>query len=104
MTNVQHVDLHLSDGDDRACVWETAGVKVMRVRLGPGGALPTHATSADVLIVPLAGRLKVATAPLTQEIGPGEAMNLPLDMEMTVSNAAEGTTTFLVVRSLPRSG
>ena len=100
MPDVQLVDLQLNDGDDRACVWETPAVRVMRVRLAPGGALPRHAASADVLIVPLTGRVKIETPALTQIAGPGEAISIPIGTEMTVGDAADDAPRFLVIRSL----
>jgi redox-sensitive bicupin YhaK (pirin superfamily) len=99
MDDAQVVDLQFGDGEDRACMWEKGSTKVMRVRLLTGAALPTHPAATDVLIVPMTGRLSAATPDTTAEIGPGEALSMSAGTEMTISNAADATTVFLVIRA-----
>ena len=99
MAGVQRVYLQLTDGDDRTCVWESGEVRVMRVRLAVGEALPTHAASAHVLFLPLAGSVQVATPEGVEVIGAGDAATLAPGVEMTVSNAGAEESVFLVVRA-----
>ena len=89
MAAAQEVDLHLTDGEDRLCVWETDEVRVMRVRLAGKAALPRHATDANVLIVPVAGALSVVTADGEHGLTPGQALALPLGTEIQVSNPGD---------------
>ena len=99
MTAVQEVDLHLADGEDRLCVWETEEIRVMRVRLAGKGALPRHATDANVLMLVVAGALSVVTADGEHTLAPGQALALPLGTEFQVSNPGDEGNVFLVIKT-----
>jgi mannose-6-phosphate isomerase-like protein (cupin superfamily) len=99
MAVVQELELHLTDGEDRLCVWETEGVRVMRARLAGRSELHRHATDADVVIVPIAGALRVVTPDGEHSVAPGQALALPLGTEIQISNPGEEGNVFLVVKT-----
>jgi quercetin dioxygenase-like cupin family protein len=99
MANTQHIDLHLNDGPERTCVWETDDIQIMRIRLAVGDKLPTHNSNANVLLTPLAGRIKLATEDGDQVFGVGEAMSLPYDTRMDVSNGGDEPAVLLVLKT-----
>lgn len=96
---IQRVDLQLDSGRDRDCVWETEDLQVMRIRLDAGQALPTHNSNAHVLLVPQQGRLKLVTPVEEASIGVGEALAVPYDTRMDVSNDSEQQLTFFVFKT-----
>lgn len=99
LSGVQHVNMHLTEGMARGCVHETDHLQVMRIRLAPGEALPHHRSNAQVLLVPLGGTISLETPVGGGTIGVGEALSLPYDTPMDVSNAGEDTAVFLVIKT-----
>jgi quercetin dioxygenase-like cupin family protein len=99
MPGIEGIDLHLQDGNDRTCVWETDNVQIMRIRLAPGETLPRHNSNSHVVLLPLAGKLKLETPGQTEVFGTAEALSVPFDTQMDVSNAGEEPATFLVIKT-----
>lgn len=99
MAGIERVDLHLRDGDDRTCVWETDEIQVMRARLAVGESLPGHPTNANVLVVPLTGTVKLVTGGRTEVLGVGEALSLPNGTPIEVSNGGDEPVVFLVLKT-----
>lgn len=99
MSSIQHVDFKMTEGMARGCVHETEHLQVMRIRLAAGEALPHHRSNANVLLVPLDGVIRLETPDGGGVIGLGEALSVPYDMPMDVSNAGEDTAVFLVVKT-----
>jgi quercetin dioxygenase-like cupin family protein len=99
MTAVQELDLQLTDGEDRQCVWETEEIRVMRVRLAGKGALPRHDSDANVLMLPVTGALNVVTPDGEHALVPGQALALPRGTDMQVSNPADEGNVFLVIKT-----
>jgi quercetin dioxygenase-like cupin family protein len=96
---VERVDLQFDSGRDRDCVWETDHLQIMRIRLEPGQALPTHNSNAEVLLVPQQGQLRLVTPATEATIGVGEALSVPYDTRMDVSNGGSEPLTFLVLKT-----
>lgn len=99
MSVVQRVNFQMTDGMARGCVHETDHLQVMRIRLAKGEALPHHRSNAYVLLVPLTGTIRLETPVGGDVIGLGDALSVPYDTPMDVSNAGEDTAVFLVVKS-----
>lgn len=99
MNSVQPVDLQLAGGVARGCVYETEDVQVMRIRLAAGEALPHHRSNAEVLLVPLVGSIRLETPAGGGVADLGDALSVPYDTPMDVTNAGEDTTVFLVVKT-----
>lgn len=99
MPTLQLVNLHLGDEADRQAVYETDDLQIMRVRLSGGHALPTHNANADVLIVPLHGVVSVQTDGEEVTAEPGEAISVPYDTRMDVSNRSMAASAFLVLKT-----
>lgn len=99
MPGIERIDLHLQDHGDRMCVWETDEVQIMRIRLAPGEALPRHNSNSHVVLLALAGQLKFETPGQTEVFGTGEALSVPFDTQMDMSNAGEEPATFLVIKT-----
>ncbi|NPV48518.1 MAG: hypothetical protein HPY69_16385 [Armatimonadetes bacterium] len=101
MRSVQRIDLQCQGGDSRTCVWQGEGIQVMRVRLTPGEALPPHNANANVVLVPLAGRLRFTNEAEQHDWGVGEALAVSYDTPMNVLNAADEDAVFLVIKTPP---
>lgn len=101
MRSVQVVDLQCQTGDSRTCVWQGEGVQIMRVRLAPGEALPPHNANANVVLLPLAGRLRFSNDEAQYEWGVGEGLAVAYDTPMNVLNIADEETVFLVIKTPP---
>jgi quercetin dioxygenase-like cupin family protein len=99
MPNLEKLSLKLADGPDRGCVFETEDLQVMRIRLAPGEALPHHNANSNVLLVPLAGTVRFVTEGVEEDFTVGEAMSVPYDTPMDVSNPTETPAAFLVVKA-----
>ena len=93
------VDLQFEEGSDRTSVWETDDIQIMRVRLAPGEALPTHNSNSNVLLTPVAGKVGLRTPDDDAVFGVGEAMSVPYGTRMDVSNAGEEPAVFLVLKT-----
>lgn len=99
MSDIHLVDLQLTAGNDRACVYETDDVQIMRVRLAPGEALPHHNSNSNVLLTPLEGAVRFEGGKTTEVFGVGQGLSVPFDTPMDVSNGTDGATTFLVIKT-----
>ena len=99
MSGVQRVDFQLREGADRGCVYETDDIQIMRIRLAANEALPHHNSNANVLLVPLAGRIQLSTEDGVEAIGVGESLSLLYDTPMDVSNAGVENAVFLVLKT-----
>lgn len=99
MDSVQPVDLQLAGGIARGCVHETDHLQVMQIRLAAGEALPHHRSNAEVLLVPLVGTIWLATPVGSGVASLGDALSVPYDTPMDVTNAGEDTAIFLVVKT-----
>ncbi len=99
MSDSKRVDLQLSTGKDRTSIYETDDIQIMRVRLAPGEALPTHNSNSNVLLVPVEGAVNLKTPECDETFAPGEAFSVPYDIQMDVSNASDSQTTFLVLKT-----
>ena len=99
MNNLHLVDLHLQDGEDRMAVYQTDDLEVRRMRLEPGGALPTHNANSNVLLVPLEGALRVATEGEELAAAVGQAVSVAYQTKMDVINNGDGRCTFLVLKA-----
>jgi quercetin dioxygenase-like cupin family protein len=99
MPRVEKVSLKLGEGPDRGCVFETDDLQVMRVRLGPGEALPHHNANSHVLLVPLAGTVRFETQGAQEKITVGEALSVPYGTPMDISNPAQAPAVFLVLKA-----
>lgn len=99
MSNLQPVDLQLSDGEDRAGVYATDDLEVRRVRLAPGEALPPHHANSHVLLVPLAGTIAVAAGAEQLSARLGGAISVAFQTRMEVSNQGAGPCVFLVLKT-----
>ncbi len=94
------VDLQLEAGSDRAPVYNTDEIQIMRIRLAPGESLPRHNANSNVLIVPLQGRVRVTQDNGdADEVAAGEALSVEFGMPMLVSNAGDEALTFLVLKT-----
>jgi len=82
-------------------VWQGEGVQIMRVRLAPGEALPPHNANANVVLLPLAGRLRFSNDEAQYEWGVGEGLAVAYDTPMNVLNIADEETVFLVIKTPP---
>jgi quercetin dioxygenase-like cupin family protein len=101
MSRVQRVDLQLTTGEDRTCVWAGDVARVMRVRLQPGESLPPHDAGADLVLIPLAGRLRFANEEGEQVWGVGEGLAVACGTPMDIGNAGDEPAVFIVVRTPP---
>ena len=99
MSKVQLIDLKLQAGSERTPVWNTDHIQIMRVRLESGQALPHHNANAHVILLPLAGRLRLQVPGQTLEFGVGQAAAVPYATPMDVSNAGDEPAVFLVVKT-----
>jgi quercetin dioxygenase-like cupin family protein len=99
MATVQPVDLHFADGNERTCVWETDDLQIMRIRLAPGEALPTHNANSNVVLLPVAGALRLQTPETDDTFAVGHAMSLPGGTPMDVSNAGDEPALLLVLKT-----
>ena len=99
MADLQRVDLQLESGPERTSVWETDHIQIMRARLAPGGALPHHNSNSNVLLVPMQGTIELATPESTEVFGVGEALSVPYDTPMDVSNAGDGEAVFIILKT-----
>ena len=99
MEEVKLIDLQLADGPDRKSAWETEHIQIMRVRLGPGQALPHHNSNAHVVLLPLQGRLRLEVPGKVLEFEAGQAAAVPYDTPMDVSNAGDEPVVFLVLKT-----
>lgn len=96
---VEKVDLQIASGASRGCVFETDHLQVMRIRLEKGESVPHHRSNAQVLLVPLGGTIRLDTPEGGGEIGIGESLSVPYDIEMDITNAGEDTAVFLVIKT-----
>jgi len=99
MANLDRVDLHLADGPERMCVWETENLQIMRMRLAVGDALPHHNSNSNVLLLPLQGTIKLVTPERTEVFRTGEALSVPYDVPMDVSNGGKEPALLLVLKA-----
>jgi len=99
MSEIHLVDLQLTEGNDRTSVYETDDIQIMRVRLAPGEALPHHNSNSRVLLMPLEGAVCLESGETREAFGVGQALSVPFDTPMDVSNASDGPTTFLVLKT-----
>jgi len=99
MATLQLVNLHLGDEADRQSVYETDDIQIMRIRLSGGHSLPTHNANSNVLIVPLHGVVTVQTGEEEVTAEPGEAISVPYDTKMDVSNRSMAASAFLVLKT-----
>jgi len=99
MNTVQPVDLQITGGVARGCVHETEHLQVMRIRLAAGESLPHHRSNAEVLLVPLVGSIRLETPAGGGVASLGDALSVPYDMPMDVTNVGEDTAVFLVVKT-----
>ncbi|MEN6304126.1 MAG: hypothetical protein ABFD96_15450 [Armatimonadia bacterium] len=99
MATLNLVNLHLGDEADRQSVYETDDIQIMRIRLSGGHSLPTHNSNSNVLIVPLHGVLTVQTGEEEVTAEPGEAISVPYDTTMDVSNRSMAASAFLVLKT-----
>ncbi len=99
MADLQRVDLQLASGPERTSVWETDHIQIMRARLAPGGALPPHRSNSNVLLVPMSGTLQLSLDGRTEVFGVGEALGVPYDTQMDVSNAGDDEAVFIILKT-----
>lgn len=100
MDKPRTVDLMLEAGPDRAPVYETDDIQIMRIRLQPGDAVPYHKANSNVLLVPLSGRLRFEEeSGEAHEVAPGEGLSVAFETPMLVSNAGDELLTFLVLKT-----
>jgi len=99
VSNVRRVDFQMREGSDRGCVYETDDIQIMRIRLAANEVLPHHNSNANVLLVPLDGRIQLATEGGAEVVGVGESLSVPYDSPMDVSNAGNDTAVFLVLKT-----
>ena len=99
MPELERVDLHLADAAERMCVWETEHLQIMRMRLGVGESLPPHNANSDVLLLPLEGTITFAGEGRTETFGVGEALSVPYDTPMKVSNGGGPPALLLVLKA-----
>ncbi len=99
MPGVQAVDLHFSDGNDRTCVWETDHIQIMRIRLAVGEQLPHHDSNSHVLLLPMAGTIRLVTPEATEVFSVGESCSVPFETPMDVSNGGDEPAVLLVVKT-----
>lgn len=99
MAGVEPVDLHLSDGNDRTCIWETDHIQIMRIRLAVGEVLPHHNANSNVLLLPLMGTIKLVTPEATEVFSVGRSCSVPFDTPMDVSNGGDEPAVLLVVKT-----
>ncbi len=99
MPGVKPIDLQLTSGPDRASVWATDHIQIMRVRLAAGEALPHHKANAHVVLIPLQGRLRLEVPDQLLELEPGQAAAVPYNTPMDVSNAGDDQLIFLVLKT-----
>ena len=94
------VDLQLESGRDRASVYDTDEIQIMRIRLEPGESVPHHNANSNVLIVPLQGRVRVTQDNGdADELSPGEALSVAFQTPMLVSNAGDEAMTIVVLKT-----
>lgn len=94
------VDLQLETGRDRAPVYDTDEIQIMRIRLEPGESVPHHNANSNVLILPLQGRVRVEQDNGdADELASGEALSVEFGMPMVVSNAGDEVLTILVLKT-----
>ena len=99
MPTLQLIDLHLGDEADRQSVYETDDIQIMRIRLHGGQALPTHNANSNALLVPLHGVVTVQTGEEEITAQAGEAIKVPYDTKMDVSNRSLAACVFLVLKT-----
>jgi quercetin dioxygenase-like cupin family protein len=99
MAQTKKVDLQSQTGTDRTCVWETDHIQIMRIRLASGEALPHHNSNSNVLLLPLAGRVKLEMPGVDEVFAVGEAMSVPYNTPMDVRNGGEELAMFLVIKT-----
>jgi quercetin dioxygenase-like cupin family protein len=71
----------------------------MRIRLAPGESLPPHNANSEVLLVPLVGAVRFASADRVEDFAVGEALSVPYQTPMDVSNPGAEPAVFLVVKA-----
>jgi len=96
---LQLLDLHLADENERQCVYETDDIQIMRIRLEAGDSLPTHQANANVLLVPLHGAVTIAADGASVVARTGDAVSVPYQTSMDVSNQTNRPLTFLVLKT-----
>lgn len=99
MPTVQPVDLLFTEGPDRTGVFESDPLQIMRVRLAPGEALPTHNANSNAVLVPMLGILRLQTPDADETFGVGQAVSVPGGTQMDVSNAGSEPALFLVLKA-----
>ena len=99
MSDIKRVDFHLTDGMPRGSVYETADIQIMRIRLSENESVPHHNSNTNVLLVPLAGSIQLATVEGHEVIGVGEALSVPYNTPMDVKNAGNEMAIFLVLKT-----
>ena len=99
MPELQLVDLHLFNGEDRTCVWQTEHLQIMRVQLAVGEALPHHNANSDVLLTPVVGAIRLVCGETDVVFGPGQAMSVPFGTPMDVSNGGEEPAVMLLIKA-----
>ena len=99
MSVIQRVNFQLTEGMARGSVYDTDDIQIMRIRLLANEALPHHNSNANVLLVPLMGRIRLVTTAGDETIGVGEALSVPYQTPMDVSNAGDDIAIFLVLKT-----
>jgi quercetin dioxygenase-like cupin family protein len=75
---------------------------VWRVHLEPGAGTPPHTLTREEVFVALAGTATVTLADGTHEVGAGDALAVPADVEFWLANA--GTEPFEAICAMPVGG
>lgn len=99
MPDVERINLHFADEADRMCAWETDNLQIMRIRMAVGEALPHHNSNSNAVLLPVAGTVKLVTPAGPEVFGVGEAMLVPYDTPMDVSNAGDEPALLLVLKA-----
>ncbi len=99
MTGIKNVNFHLNDDVERGCFYETDDIQIMRIRLSANEALPHHKSNANVLLTPLTGTIRLVTADGNETAGVGEALSVPYNTPMDVTNAGDDVAVFLVIKT-----
>lgn len=99
MTDIQRVDFQLTDGMARGCVYETDDIQIMRIRLLKGEAVPHHNSNANVLLMPILGTVRLKTEDRDEVVSVGQALKVPYNIPMDVSNAGDDMAVILVLKT-----
>ncbi len=99
MPDVERINLHFTDAADRMCAWETDDLQIMRIRMPVGEVLPHHNSNANSVLLPMLGKIKLVTPAGEEVFGVGEAVFVPFDTPMDVSNAGDEPALLLVLKA-----